>query len=247
MTRGGAASNDGDHTMTISAKLISSTRHGVNDPGNAHAISGLAHRAQNSDLFRIAAVSRRGRSKMTCFGGAKFTWIPCLERANLQVTLGGHAHVESPLRTHAGRMRLPEYDNVDSQPHLTRRDGRVYEFRDGNGNLIRKSVRIQATAPGAACPWACVCNHGFRGVVFEGITNVPTSARYPPQLCAVLAKHILARPHNLSQLLRGSSCRSQLTYPARCSRPNSTMACHVPDEQERHHCSQKAWHRSSKL
>ena len=56
-----AAPTHGDFATSTPARPISSTRHGVNSSGKAHALSGLVHHAHNSAPSRISAVTRRAR------------------------------------------------------------------------------------------------------------------------------------------------------------------------------------------
>ena len=81
--------------------------------------------------------------------------------------------------------------------HATRVDGCMHGFKDEQGNTILKSLRIQTSDPVAADSWRMHCNHNYRHKNLEGGRNCERSARYTPQLCSAIARHLLGRPANL--------------------------------------------------
>ena len=120
-----------------------------------------------------------------------------MELANLQIQLGGHSHIENPLRSKAWQPKSPKQQQLIECTQDIRTDGCMHDFRDLSGEVSLMSFRTRTSDPDAATSWYCLCGHNQGHKVLEGRDNVAHSAKYTNVFCAVIAKHIMKRQTNL--------------------------------------------------
>ena len=120
----------------------------------------------------------------------------------MQISVGGHSHLENPLRSKAWHFQSADQQRFFERTQEVRIDGCMHDFRGLSGNLVLKPFRIRTSDPDAAATWHCVCNHRQPHKVLEGGVNVSNSAKYTSQMCVVIAKHILKRQLNLANACR---------------------------------------------
>ena len=105
--------------------------------------------------------------------------------------------MENPLRSQAWHFASQQQSEFYSRGQAIRLDGCTRDFRNLQGELTLKSFRIRTSGPDAVDSWQCLCNHSLPHRPLEGGNNLSHSAKYTPQVCSFLARHIMKRPTNL--------------------------------------------------
>ena len=92
----------------------------------------------------------KAKHKHAQYYAATRGWGRYLVLVNLQVDLGGHAHVENPLLLQAWHFEPGPTRKCLARSFQLRRDGCMDSFKNSKGDAVLKSFRIQSSDP-AAC------------------------------------------------------------------------------------------------